>query len=160
MTEMHPWLEKSAKLVHEVGTWHTVLTIVALAAHTTFFEEITKSDILRVFILGGAAFGGPIGYFRTAFVWAGKGRPKCVRRGLLYFVLWVLFFSLLVVLPIEILKPAVVHKLPCLEPVREWLVTFMTTTNFLIAFGCFLASFFFVGAITLCSAKLANPRHD
>jgi len=108
--------------------------------HSAFFKEITKSEVLRVFIVGGAAFGGPIGYFRTAFVWADKGRPKCVRRGLLYFVLWVVSFILLVVLPIEILKPVVAEKLPSLEVIREWMLSFMTTTNLLIAFGCFLAS--------------------
>lgn len=108
--------------------------------HSAFFKEITKSEVLRVFIVGGAAFGGPIGYFRTAFVWAGKGRPKCVRRGLLYFVLWVVSFILLVVLPIEILKPVAAEKLPSLEVTREWMLSFMTTTNLLIAFGCFLAS--------------------
>ena len=97
--------------------------------HSAFFKEITKSEVLRVFIVGGAAF-----------VWADKGRPKCVRRGLLYFVLWVVSFILLVVLPIEILKPVVVEKLPSLEVIREWMLSFMTTTNLLIAFGCFLAS--------------------
>jgi hypothetical protein len=156
---VHTWLEKPAKIIHEVGTWHTIVTLVALVAHSAFFEEITKSEVLRVFIIGGAALGGPIGYFRTGFVWAGKGRPKCVRRGILYFALWVTFFVVLVVLPIEILKPSVVERIPSLEPIREWMLTFMTTTNYLIGFGSFLSSFFLVGAITLCSAKLANPRH-
>jgi hypothetical protein len=157
VSELSP-LTTANRIIHEVSVAHTVIGLIALVAHAFFIDELTSSHILRVFILGGVSLGGPIGYFRTALVWAGKGRPKCQKRGMLYFSLWLVFLLLLVVSPIEVLKPVVVQRIPTLEPVREWLLTLMLLTNMIIFIGSFLSSFFLVGAITLCSAKLANPR--
>jgi hypothetical protein len=150
-------IHRVGEIIHDVGILHSVIGLIVLVTHSYFLDEITSSHTLQTFIVGGATLGGPVGFFRTAFVWGGKGRPACRRRGLFYFVLWA-FLLLWVIAPIEIMRPMAAEKIPLFANIREWLLTFMIYTDFLIFFAAFLSSFFLIGAITLCSAKLANPR--
>jgi len=141
-----------------VGVLYTLGSVVALAIEVAAPHALTTSHTLRWWIAAGAVLGAIIGYVRTAFAFAGKGRRVCLSAATKYLLRFVLLFLLLVVVPLLVLNPQVAERHQFLRAWREFLINWMLLTNVIECIGGALAAFSLVGGIVLCSPKVANPR--
>ena len=132
--------------------------LIALVFEASLSEVITTSTTLRVCLSLGAIFGGIWGFRQTALKFKGKGRPTCVRAGLIYLAMWVFCLFVLVIGPIVVLRPAFAEKYQFARSLRELLLNAMPWTNVFEFFAAFFAAYFLVGSIVLSSPKLASPR--
>lgn len=151
-------LHRAKEAVHLVGVLYTLGSVAALAIEVAAPHTLTTSHTLRVWIAAGAILGAIMGYLRTAFAFARKGRDVCLSAATKYAVSFVLSFLLLIVVPLLVLNPQVAERHQSLRAVREFLINWMLLTNFVEFLGGAAAAFFLIGAIVLCSPHVANPR--
>ncbi len=152
------WLKRAGEAVHLVSVGYTLLCGVALVIEVLAPRALSTSNTMQAWILAGAIVGALCGYFRTAFAWAGKGRPQCLAAGKRYLVLCGVSYLVLVVAPMVILKPSMAEKYRWVRAFREFLLNSTPLANCVEFFGAALAAFFLVGSIVQCSPNLANPR--
>lgn len=140
-----------------VDTLYTIIDVLALLGIIFLPFSITSSDTLRGFIAAFAILGGVMGYFLTVRGWAGKGVAKCTHQRNIYLLL--LWLPLVVFLgTLTALRADVAIKYPVVRPIREFLLTAMLITNFIVGISASFTSFFLVGAITLNSSTLAQSQ--
>src|SRR5258708_2477442 len=106
---MSHWLNRANEAVHLVGVVYTFGSVAALSIEVIAPDLLTTSRTLEWWMSAGAIIGGIIGYVRTAFAFAGRGRPACLAAGKKYLIRFVLLLVLLII-PLLVLEPRVAEK--------------------------------------------------
>jgi hypothetical protein len=145
-------LEDLKELYEAIGIIGSLLNSAALAA-TWFLGTVTTSPKFQMYIRTFAVLGGLAGLWFTFIYSAGKGKPACLKRGLIFLGGAVLSCAVGLFV-ISLTEGALVQSLPMLGSFRDFLLDNYVLANFAVGLAAGMTTYLLFGAFVLTYSKV------